>query len=163
MVLPAETLIDVPDIPGLAIQDALADLASFKASDDVGAEAFNGVPFGENEVPPGALERRLADTRLAGNRRVLLATIDGESAGSASITLYPPRGAMINGGSVRPRFRGRGVYRALVAARLEIARREGAAGLAVWAGPMSAPTLSRLGFQPVSWRRFYLDTSTAVP
>jgi GNAT superfamily N-acetyltransferase len=163
MVLPSETQVDAPAINGLAIQDALADLAAFKASDDVGAEAFIGVPFGENTVPPGALERRLADIRLAGNRRVLLATIDGEPAGSASITLYPPRGAMINGGSVRPRFRGRGVYRALVAARLEIARREGVAGLAVWAGAMSAPTLARLGFQPVSWRRFYLDMSTAVP
>ncbi len=28
---------------------------------------------------------------------------------------------------------------------------------AVWGGRMSAPTLERLGFQKVGWRRFYID------
>jgi GNAT superfamily N-acetyltransferase len=77
------------------------------------------------------------------------------------MTLFPPRGATINGGSVRPKFRGRGVYRALVAARLEIARRAGVEGLCVWGGEMSGPILARLGFEKVGWRRFYVDTSTA--
>ncbi len=54
-----------------------------------------------------------------------------------------------------------GIYRALVAARLEIARRAGVSGLAVWGGNMSAPILGRLGFETVGWRRFYLDTTTA--
>ena len=93
----------------------------------------------------------------AGNRRVILATIDGEPAGSAGLTLYAPAGAIINGGAVRQKFRGRGVYRAMVAARLEIAREAGAPGIAVWGGPMSAPILSKLGFQTVGWRKFYLD------
>jgi GNAT superfamily N-acetyltransferase len=160
MVLPAETQIDVPLIPGLAIEDALVDLAAFKASDDVAAEAFAGVPFGENRALSPFLERRFANSRATANRRVLLATIDGEPAGSGSLTVFSPRGALINGGAVRPRFRGLGVYRALVAARLEIARREGASGLVVWGGSMSGPILARLGFQPVSWRRFYVDSST---
>ena len=62
---------------------------------------------------------------------------------------------------MRPKFRGRGVYRALVAARLDIARRAGVAGLAVWGGDMSAPILAKLSFEKVGWRRFYRDTSTA--
>jgi GNAT superfamily N-acetyltransferase len=68
---------------------------------------------------------------------------------------------MITGGAVRPEFRGRGIYRAMVAARLEIARRAGVAGLAVWGAEMSAPILDRLGFEKVGWRRFYPDRSTA--
>src|SRR5204863_506058 len=76
------------------------------------------------------------------------------------MTLFPPLGAIINGGAVRPKFSGRGVYRALLAARLRIAREAGVAGLAVWGGEMSAPFLSGLGFQTVGWRRFYLDEST---
>jgi GNAT superfamily N-acetyltransferase len=162
MVLPVETPLDRPVIPGLVIRDALEDLALFKAADDVAAEAFAGIPFGENVEPAGTMARRLANDRASGNRRRLLATIDGVPAGSGSITVFAPQGAMINGGAVRPRFRGLGVYRALLAERLEIARREGAAGLAVWGGSMSAPILSRSGFQSVSWRRFYVDTSTAA-
>jgi len=108
----------------------------------------------------GAQERRRANQLAAGNRRVVLATIDGEPAGSAGLTLFPPAGAIINGGAVRQKFRGLGVYRALVAERMRMAREAGVAGLAVWGGPMSAPILSRLGFEKVGWRKFYLDTST---
>ena len=106
-------------------------------------------------------ERRRLNFRAAGNRHLLLAMIDDEPAGSAGISLFPPAGAAITGGSVRPKFRGRGVYRALVAARLGIARQAGVSGLVVWGGDMSAPILNRLGFEKVGWRRFYLDTSTA--
>jgi hypothetical protein len=49
------------------------------------------------------------------------------------------------------------VYRALVVERLRVAREAGTAGLSVWGGRMSAPTLERLGFQEVGWRRFYID------
>jgi len=41
-----------------------------------------------------------------------------------------------------------------------MAREAKVAGLVVWGGPMSAPILTRLGFQTVGWRRFYVDTST---
>ncbi|MDQ2944319.1 MAG: GNAT family N-acetyltransferase, partial [Candidatus Dormibacteraeota bacterium] len=92
---------------------------------------------------------------------LLLATVNGEPAGSGGLALFPPDGAAITGGSVRASFRGRGIYRALVAARLDIARRAGVSGLAVWGGEMSAPILARLGFEAVGWRRFFLDTSTA--
>src|SRR5439155_22284614 len=94
------------------------------------------------------------------DRRAPRGTLDGEPAGSAGMTLFPRLGAIMNGGSVRPKFRGRCVYRALLAALLRIAREAGVAGLAVWGGDMSAPILSGLGFQTVGWRRFYLDEST---
>jgi GNAT superfamily N-acetyltransferase len=106
------------------------------------------------------LERRRQNFRAEGNRHGLLATVDGEPAGRAGVILYPPDGAIINGGSVRPKFRGRGIYRAMVAARLEIARKAGVAGLIVWGGDMSGPILAGLGFQTVGWRRFYVDPTT---
>jgi predicted GNAT family acetyltransferase len=137
------------------IHDALADIASFRAADAVNAEAF-----GDSPRQPDAQERRRLHQLEAGNRRVFLVTIDGEPAGSAGMTLYPPSAAIINGGAVRSKFRGRGIYRAMVAARLAIAREAGVAGLVVWGGPMSAPILRKLGFETVGWRKFYLDTST---
>jgi GNAT superfamily N-acetyltransferase len=161
MALPIETVVESPPIDGLELRDALADLETFQASDAVNAEAFGEAERGRDEVEVAAQERRRRNQLAAGNRRVMLAMLDGEPAGSAGLTLYPPLGAIITGGAVREKFRGRGVYRAMVAARLQMARDAGVAGLAVWGGPMSAPILSKLGFEKVGWRRFYLDRSTA--
>ena len=53
------------------------------------------------------------------------------------------------------------MYRAMVAARLAMAREAGIdGGLAVWGGDMSAPILERLGFETIGWRKFYLDASS---
>jgi len=152
--------VEVPAPAGLEIRDALADLATFRSADAVAAEAFMSDSIADSRSHIEMQERRRLNWLTAGNRHILLATVDGEPAGTAGLTVFA-QGAIINGGSVRPKFRGRGVYRSLVAARLEIARRAGVSGLAVWGGAMSAPILERLGFQTVGWRRFYLDTSTA--
>ena len=55
-------------------------------------------------------------------------------------------GLMLNGGGVRPEWRGRGAYRALVAARWETAVTLGQSALAIQAGAMSRPILERCGF-----------------
>ena len=156
MVLPINSAIEAPRVEGLELHDALADPATFTAADTAAAEAFLSVHLADDPERLAMLERRRVDAVAAGNRRVLLATVDGEPAGSASLALFPPHAAMINGGSVRPKFRGQGVYRALVAARLEMAREAEVAGLVVQAGAMSKPILDRLGFKPVTWRRFYV-------
>jgi GNAT superfamily N-acetyltransferase len=160
MVLPADAPVAMPKLDGLEIHDALADDAKFLAATNAAAEAFGAPPFWQDAEGLARQRRRRVNLVAGGNHRLLLATFQGEPAGAGSLTLFPPAGALINGGSVRPKFRGRGIYRALVAARLEIARREGAAGLVVWAGAMSGPILARVGFLPVSWRRFYVDIST---
>jgi len=159
MVLPVEAPLQAPRIAGLEIRDALADVTLFRQADAVAAEAFGSDLADDARGQIQALERRRLNQLAAGNRRVLLATVDGEPAGSAGLTLLPPGGAIINGGAVRPRFRSLGVYRALLATRLAIARRAGAAGLAVWGGDMSGPILARVGFVQVGWRHFYLDTT----
>jgi GNAT superfamily N-acetyltransferase len=152
LVLAVDARIEGAEVEGLELRDALADPESFRQADAVNAGAFRDKPR-----EPVAQERRRRNQLEAGNRRLLLATVDGEPAGSAGLTLYPPAGAIINGGAVLEKFRGRGVYRALVAARLEMARQAGLPGVSVWGGPMSRPILVRLGFEQVGWRRFYPD------
>ena len=152
LVLPADTRVEGVEVSGLELRDALADPESFRQADAVNAGAF-----GDKPREAAAQERRRRNQLQAGNRRLLLAMLDGEPAGSAGLTLYPPAGGIINGGAVLERFRGRGVYRAMVAARLEMAREAGVPGVSVWGGPMSRPILTRLGFEQVGWRRFYLD------
>jgi GNAT superfamily N-acetyltransferase len=156
MVLPATADVGAPVIPGLEIHDALESLESFTSAEQVREEAFSDIPYGDPMPIDDQRERRYANDKAAGNRRIVMATVDGEPAGAGSLTLFPPDGATMNGGAVRPRFRGLGVYRALVAARLQMARDAGAAGLVVWGGRMSGPILERLGFQTVSWRKFYV-------
>ena len=154
MVLPIDARIDAPAVRGLEIRDGLADDESFNAADAVNREAFESLA----PIDRAANARRRTNQLAAGNRRLLLATVDGEPAGSGGLGLFPP-GAIINGGAVRPKFRGLGVYRAMVAARLAMARELGVEGLTVWGGYMSAPILERLGFETVGWRKFYLDMS----
>ena len=161
MVLPVEAQLEAPAVDGLEIHDALADLATFRRADGAAAEAFMSTSFGDDPEMIAMQDRRRRNFLAAGNRHWLLATVNGEPAGAGGMTLFPPGGATINGGAVRPKFRGRGVYRALVAARLEIGRSSGVEGLCVWGGEMSGPILARLGFEKVGWRRFYVDTSTA--
>jgi GNAT superfamily N-acetyltransferase len=162
MVLPIAAGLELPVVENLELRDALSDLDDFRKADGVNAEAFQARPLGSDPAMIAAQDRRRRNQLEAGNRRVILATIDGEPAGSASVSLFPPTAAIINGGAVRPKFRGRGIYRALVAARLNLARQAGVeGGLVVWGGDMSAPILTRLGFEAVGSRKFYVDTSTA--
>jgi GNAT superfamily N-acetyltransferase len=155
MVLSIDAHVDAPQVEGMELRDGLADLEAFRRVDAVNAEAFGGRTVSDDPGYTAQLERRRRNQIAAGNRRLVLATIDGEAAGSAGLGVYPPAGAIINGGAVRAKFRGRGIYRAMVAARLEMAREADVAGLSVWGGPMSAPILARLGFEKVGYRRFY--------
>jgi GNAT superfamily N-acetyltransferase len=160
MVMSIDAKVESPPIEGLEIHNALADLETFRLADGAAREAF------EADLPDDSIEtiamqdRRLHNYQAAGNRYLLLATVDGEAAGAAGMSIFPPAAAILQGGAVRPKFRRHGIYRALVAARQAIAREAGVDGLTVWGGHMSGPILAGLGFEKVGWRRFYLDTST---
>jgi hypothetical protein len=90
------------------------------------------------------------------NNVVYLAYADGQpvSRGSAS---FGERGVTLFGGSTLPEARGRGAYRALVAARWEDAVTRGTPMLVTQASPMSRPILGRLGFREVCEIRILLD------
>jgi GNAT superfamily N-acetyltransferase len=79
-----------------------------------------------------------------------LATIAGEPAGAANAICFP-RSLYLMGAVVLPAYRGRGVYRALIASRLQLARARGV-GLATCQALVdtSAPILARMGFVTVA-------------
>lgn len=158
MVLPADADLSRPAVEGLSMEDGLADSFTFRAAQAASDEAFGS---GGPSISAALLEERRRNLLAAGDVHVLLATVHGEPAGSSRVKLSAPDGAALMGAGVRPKFRGRGVYRAMVAERLALARDSGAAGLFVWGGPMSEPILSKLGFVKVGWRRFYPDLGTA--
>ncbi len=61
------------------------------------------------------------------------------------------------GGSTLPEARGRGAYRALVAARWQDAVDRGTPVLVTQASPLSRPILARLGFRELCEIRILLD------
>jgi GNAT superfamily N-acetyltransferase len=149
MVLPATAELVSPG-PGIEVVDALRDAEAFRAAEAVQAAAFGGGPAPRQEG-------RFADGRADPRRRFLLALADGEPAGAGWATVFE-EGVFLNGGAVAPAFRGRGVYRALVAARLDVARGAGLAGLGVQARrDTAAPILARLGFIEVGTSRIFAE------
>lgn len=90
---------------------------------------------------------RLADPTLG----LFVAYADGEPVAAGRLELPPGRSfAGLWGGATVPAFRGRGIYRALVAARAREARRLGYRYLRVDARETSRPILKWLGFVPLT-------------
>jgi hypothetical protein len=114
------------------------------------AERIAAVAFGM--LPPAAPKPFRPDPR----NLVYLAYVDGEpvARGSAS---FGEHGVTLFGGSTLPEARGRGAYRALVAARWRDAAARGTPLVVTQAGPMSRPILARLGFREVCEIRILLD------
>lgn len=102
--------------------------------------------------PPAAEDIDAAASRLEPGW--FLAFLDGMPAGTGGFTLVD-NVARFWGAAVLPSARGRGVYRALVAARLASAAARGASLALVHAAPTSSPILQRIGFRKFGERRTY--------
>ncbi len=87
---------------------------------------------------------------------VYLAYVDGKPVARATGS-FSEHGATLFGGATLPEARGRGAYRALVAARWDDAVERGTPVLVTQAGKMSRPILERLGFRSVCEIRILLD------
>lgn len=131
-----------PSVSGLEIRQVLdaAQLGdALRASE---------AAFGPNTH--GFLDRyrnRLADPTVA----LFVAYADGSPAATGRLEMPPGKSfAGLWGGGTSPRFRHRGIYRSLVAARAALARRRGYSFLTVDARAMSLPILERLGFVPLT-------------
>lgn len=90
------------------------------------------------------------------NNVVYLAYVDGEPVARASAA-FGEHAVSLFGGATLPESRGRGAYRALVAARWEDAVARGTPALVTQASPMSRPILAQLGFREVCEIRILLD------
>jgi len=110
--------------------------------------AVSDAAFGREE--PWRLET--LTERLGDPTQVLfVAYADGHPVSSGRLELAAGRPfAGLYGGGTVPGWRGRGAYRALVAARAAEARRQGVSHLTVDARETSRPILERLGFVPLA-------------
>jgi ribosomal protein S18 acetylase RimI-like enzyme len=119
------------------------------AADSIAAVAFGGPPPERRPYVPDP------------NNVVYLALVDGEPVARASAA-FGDLGATLFGGATLPEARGRGAYRALVAARWEDAVARGTPCLVTQAGPMSRPILAALGFREVCEIRILVDRFDAA-
>lgn len=158
-VLLLEDDVEAPSIAGLELLDGLASLDAYRAHHATVAAGFQNRP---SSVVEGDIEERY---RLAVGRddsRLVTARLNGEYAGGGAARLFPD-GARLGGGSVKPEFRGRGIYRALVAARVRIARDGGLTAVTTDARPTSKPILLQLGFRQVGRWWGYRDLEATGP
>jgi len=118
--------------------------------------------FQERTETPAERRRRaelaLAPERAA-RRGVFLATLDGAVV-AASSALYTDDAVVLGGAATLPHARGRGAYRALVAARYAEAARRGTPTLVIQAGGMSRPILEGLGFEAVAELHVLVDETS---
>jgi GNAT superfamily N-acetyltransferase len=135
-------LADQPtDVPGVTIRET-TDPADFAAIGELHTEVWH------EDWTWVADDLRERSTQLVPDGyRVLVAEGDGRLVCAAWLVMRPGREfASLWGGSTLEAFRGRGIYRALVARRAAVARAAGYAYLHVDASDDSRPILERLGF-----------------
>ena len=130
--------------PGVEVRRVETDDEFFQA------ERIAAIAFGMSGEP----ERRPYEPDP--NNVIYLAYVDGAPVARASAA-FGERGATLFGGSTLPQARGRGAYRALVAARWQDAVARGTPVLVTQAGPMSRPILATLGFREVCEIRILVD------
>ena len=132
--------------------DGVEDLRAFWT---IQQEAFgddrNASPDGEAHIEAMFEAERDRDDIVT-----YLAYLDGEPVATARGT-FAQHGVVMNGGATLTRARGRGVYRALVAARWDDAVARGTPYLTTVARPTSAPILERMGLTPVCTVRVLND------
>jgi len=120
------------------------------SAEHLAADQIAAVAFGQ----PVPTEPRPRDDDP--NNVVYVAYVDGEPVARASGS-FGEHGVTLFGGATLPEARGRGAYRALVAARWEDAVARETPVLVTQAGPMSRPILAQLGFREVCEIRILLD------
>ena len=145
-----------PQVDGIEIRE-LTTLAEHEAREDLSALAFGWGD--EHRDAAKAKLRRFWDGYDTAVWRTDGAYLDGKLV-AVGIATFTPHGVYLDGASTLPAARGRGAYTALVRARWDEAVRRGTPGLAVQAGPLSAPILRRLGFRTVGGVDYLRDSTT---
>jgi GNAT superfamily N-acetyltransferase len=140
----------------IGLVETLDDLA---ASDRVTVEAF-GMSREVGEELDRDRAKRYAEYMVDGNSvRQFIASIDGQVVGTAAAVIGK-YGVNLFAAGVLPEARGRGVYRALIRARWDLAVERGTPALTVQAGQMSRPVLESVGFSFIAAARMYVSDLT---
>ncbi len=125
----------------------VATLAEALVASELDWECF-GVPEEERARRREEVAAAWPLLEAGGLQTTYLAYEGGEPVGFAR-AVFTPRAALLLGAATLPSARGHGVYTSLVHARWAEAVERGTPRIAVSAGPMSAPILERLGFEPI--------------
>jgi hypothetical protein len=147
----AVLVLDLCDPPAWIGEDAPVEVLRVRNAEEVAlfraaAEEIFGKDYGNTA---GQFERAIRDGST--QHLAYYALVDGVAASIGRLYTHPASAfGGLYGGGTRPAFRGRGLYRALVAARARDAAAPGARYLIVDALPTSRPILQRLGFQHVA-------------
>jgi len=121
-------------------------------------------------MPPGTCKKgvdklRKYDEGSVYAPRIFIAFHDGKPAAFSAMELYADLPVIrIAGGATDPDYRGKGLYKAMVQARLEAARKHGKSHLVVQAiTDTSAPILKRMGFREICVIDKYLMELVPMP
>ena len=138
----AAAWIEQSDASSVARIDRLEQIADYK---HVAGEVFGK----DHEFVAHELAEALA--KGSTETRGYIGYVDGQPASIGRMYTHPQSAfAGLYGGGTLERFRGRGLYRTLVAARARDALASGAKYLLVDALPTSRPILQRMGFEKVT-------------
>ena len=159
LMLVAETAAIDSDVklPDCVRLDLVTDHAGVEAMMAVHDLAFTGHPS------PELGERLVTQLREAPELVQMVVAMAGDEPVSAARVEFIPGTdfAGLWGGGTVPAWRGRGIFRALVAYRAGLAAARGYRYLQVDALPASRPILQRLGFKPVAATTPYVWTPPA--
>ena len=142
---------DEPIALGMVLREATLTVpagvvarAVVSADELIAAREVQRVAFDDpRRVDPEQTTRDFASEGVDGS--TFIAFVDGELV-AAAYAAYTQWGLILFGGATLPTARGRGAYRALVAARAAEAAERGTPVLVTHAGRLSLPILERLGF-----------------
>jgi GNAT superfamily N-acetyltransferase len=141
----------------VASVETVSDLA---ASDDVTVEAFGMGPEAREELGQDRARRYAEYMTPANPVRQFNASLDGRVVGTAAAVIGK-YGINLFAAGVLPDARGRGVYRAMIRARWDLAVELGTPALTVQAGQMSRPVLESVGFGFIAAAKMYVNDFAA--
>ena len=147
----AVLVVDLADPPAWVREPGPRDVVRVERSEDVAlfraaAEEIFGKDYGNTA---GQLERAIRSGST--HHQAYMALADGAAVSIGRLYTHPASAfGSLYGGGTRAAWRGRGVYRAVGAARARDAAKHGARYLIVDAMPTSRPILERLGFVHVT-------------
>jgi len=142
------------DVPADVEAGLVRDERTLRAADLVSREVWGGAEPSEDDT---AERVRALSAEPAEQSTFVRAVcfVDGDPASTGGMT-FADDVARLWGAATRPRWRGRGAYRAVLAERLALARRRDAAfALVSGRAETSAPILRRAGFADFGLRECY--------